>query len=146
VFQFTRFVNGQTLDADDLNELQIALEKHAKVGASFVFDGLGVAIAAGSKAEVGIAFDGTITGWTVVADRVGSIVCTVNRATYANYPTFTAISGTEKPTLASAQKNQDLTLTTWTPTVVAGDTLQLSVDSAATVQRVTVTLQITRSF
>ena len=63
--------------------------------------------------------------------------------TYANFPPVNAdsIAGTEKPTLSSAQKNQDLSLTTWTTSVVAGDILAFEVESATTVQKVTVALR-----
>lgn len=115
------------------------------IGATFVLDGFGIAVAAATKTELRIPFAGTITGWTIVADRSGSIVCTINQATQAAYPTWTAISGTEKPTLSSAQKDQDLTLTTWTTAVAAGDWLQVSVDSASTVQRVVLSIDITRT-
>ena len=63
--------------------------------------------------------------------------------TYANYPPTVAdtIAGTEKPTLSSVQKNQDLTLTTWTTAVAVGDILGFNVDSATTVTRVTVAIR-----
>ena len=112
---------------------------------TFTLDGQGIAIAAATKTELRVPFGGTISGWTIVADRVGSIVLTVNRATYAAYPTWTAISGTEKPTLSSVQKNQDLALTTWTTAISAGDFLQVSVDSASLVQRVTFSIDVTRT-
>lgn len=111
---------------------------------TFVIDGGGVAIAAGQTVDLSdVPFGCTIVGWTITADASGSAVVTISRATYANFPTFTAISGTEKPTLSSAQKNQDLTLTTWTTALSAGDVLRASVDSATTVQRLTVTLRVT---
>jgi hypothetical protein len=72
-------------------------------------------------------------------------VVTISRATYNNFPTFTAISGTEKPTLTAAQKNQDLSLTSWTTALAVGDVLRASIDSASTVKRLTITLRVTRT-
>jgi hypothetical protein len=84
-----------------------------------------------------------IIGWTILADQAGSIVVDVWKDTYANYPPTNAdsIAGTEKPTLSSAQQSQDLSLTTWTTTVAAGDILAFEVESATTVTRVTVALR-----
>jgi hypothetical protein len=85
----------------------------------------------------------TITGWTLLADQPGSIVVDVWRDSYASFPPTAAdtIAGTEKPTLESVQKNQDLGLSTWTTSMAAGDILAFNVDSAATVQRVTLSIR-----
>jgi hypothetical protein len=55
------------------------------------------------------------------------------------------ITGTEKPLLSSATKNQDLTLSTWTTSITAGDTLRFNVDSATTVTRVTLSIKVTKT-
>lgn len=55
------------------------------------------------------------------------------------------IAGSEKPTLSSVQKNQDLTLTTWTTAIAAGDILAFNVDSVATVTRVVLTIRATKT-
>lgn len=113
---------------------------------TFVIDGGGVAIAANQQVDLpDFPFPATITGWTITADVSGSAVVTISKATYANFPTFTDISGTEKPTLSSAQKNQDLTLTTWTTALAQGDTLRANVDSASTVKRLSITLRFVRT-
>lgn len=116
-------------------------------GIPFVIDGGGSAITSGTKYQgVEVPFACTVTGWTITGNVSGSIVCTVSRATYANHNTYTAISGTEKPTLAAATKNQDLTLSTWTTSLAAGDLLQVAVDSLATsVTLATVSLRLTRT-
>jgi len=99
------------------------------------------------KAAVEIPFGCTITGWTIAAPKEsGSIVVDVWKDTYANFPPTVAdtIAGSEKPTLSSAQKNQDLTLTSWTTAITAGDILAFNVDSITTVQRVVVSIRVTR--
>lgn len=110
-------------------------------------DGGGSAITTGVKGYVEVPYACTITGWTLVADQSGSIVIDVWKDTYANAPPTVAdtIAGSEKPTLASVQKNQDLTLSTWTTTVTAGDIIGFNVDSASTVTRVTLTLKVTKN-
>lgn len=113
-----------------------------------VFDGMGSTITANSKVYLEVPFAMTITGWTIIADQTGSCVIDVWKDTYANYPPVVgdSIAGSEKPTLSSAAKNQDLSLTTWTTlSISAGDTLIFNVDSATTVQKVTVVIRGTRS-
>jgi len=109
---------------------------------NFVIDGGGSAITTGVKGHIVLDGDYTVTGWTVIADQSGSIVVDVNRATYTNFPTTASIAGTELPTLSSAQKAEDLTLSSWTTTLSARDVLEFEVDSASTVERVTVALRL----
>ena len=105
--------------------------------------GLGV-LTTGYKGSVPIPFACTITGWVVTANIAGSIVIDVWKDTYANAPPTVAdtIAGTEKPTLSSAQKNQDNSLTTWTTAVAAGDHLGFNIDSVTIIEQVTLQLTI----
>ena len=109
-------------------------------------DGGGSAITTGVKGYVQIPYNGTITGWTILADQSGSIVVDVWKDTFANYPPLVAdsIAGSEKPTLSSVIKNQDLALSTWTTSVTAGDIIAFNVDSASTVTRVNLSINITK--
>jgi hypothetical protein len=138
---------GQVLEYDGTGWVPYTIpDKTVTVGLPLVlYDGGGVLTTGVKLSGIEIPFAATITGWTITSLISGSIVCTVNKATYAAQPTYTAISGTEKPTLSSATKNQDLTLTTWTTAVAAGDLLQISIDSATTVTSVTVNLRMTRT-
>jgi hypothetical protein len=125
-----------------------ASDHHSNVATiTFIIDGGGSAIATGEKGHLEIPFACTITGWTILADQSGSIVVDVWKDTYANFPPTVAdtIAGSEKPTLSSAQKNQDLTLTTWTTSIAAGDILAFNVDSCTTVTRVTISLKVTKA-
>jgi hypothetical protein len=110
-------------------------------------DGGGSAITTGVKGYVQIPYSGTITGWNLFADQTGSIVIDVWKDNYATFPPSVAdtIAGSEKPTLSSVQKNQDLSLSTWTTSVSAGDIIAFNVDSASTVTRVTLSINITKS-
>ena len=109
---------------------------------NFVIDGGGSAITTGKKGVIVIDGDYTVTGWTIIADQSGSIVVDVNRATFTNFPTTSSIAGTELPTLSSAQKAEDLTLSSWTTTLSARDVIEFEVDSVTTVTRVTVALRL----
>ena len=110
-----------------------------------VIDGGGSAITTGIKGTITIPYDCVIENWTVTADISGDIVIDVKKSTYAGYPTTASIAGSEKPTLSGAQKNQDLTLTTWTTTVTSGDVLEFVVDSATTVTKVTLSMKVNKS-
>lgn len=112
-----------------------------------IIDGGGSAITTGVKGDIEVPFGCTITAWEVLADQSGSIVIDVWKDTYANFPPTVAdtITGSEKPTLSSATKNQDTNLTTWTTSVSAGDILRFNVDSATTVTRVTLSITVTRT-
>lgn len=108
---------------------------------NFTIDGGGSVIGTGTIGFLTVESGCVITGWTILSSLSGSIVLDVKRATYANFPTTASIAGTEKPTLTSAQKGQDTSLSTWTTSLAAGDVLEFVVDSATTVTRVTVSLK-----
>jgi hypothetical protein len=115
---------------------------------NFVIDGGGGPIDAGVKGDITLDFACTVVGWSVLADQVGSIVVDIWKAAYAAFPPTVAgtITGSEKPTLTSAAKNQDTNLnggSGWA--ISAGDVLRYNVDSADTARRVTVALKVTRT-
>ncbi len=118
-----------------------------KFGLAFCFDGGGSALAGTEQVDLpAIPFGCMVTGWTLVSDApTGSVVVNVLRSTYANFPTMSSIAGSEKPTLNSEQKAQDLALTTWTTALLAGDVLRASLESAVTIKRLALTLWITRT-
>lgn len=113
-------------------------------------DGGGVVITTGVKGFVYVPYSGTITKATLLstdaAATAGSIVIDVWKDVYANYPpdNSDSITASAPPTLSSANKSQDSTLTGWGAgkTVTAGDVIGFNVDSATTVTRVTLTLEI----
>lgn len=114
---------------------------------TFVIDGGGLAISTGQKGHLEIPFACTITQVTTLADQSGSIVVDIWKDTYANFPPTDAdsITASAPPTLSSAQKAQDSTLTGWTTAISAGDILAFNVDSCATITRVTISLKVTKS-
>lgn len=120
--------------------IQPYLASQTTVSINYVIDGGGATITTGSKGYIEIPYAMTITGWVITADQSGDIVVDVKKSSYAGFPTTSSIAGSELPTLSTAQKNEDLNLTTWTTSVSAGDILEFVVNSAATVQRVTVSL------
>lgn len=112
----------------------------------YVLDGGGSAITTGEKGCLQIPYALTITDATLLADQSGSIVIDVWADSYANYPpdNTDSITASAPPTLSAADKSTDATLTGWTTSVSAGDVLCFNVDSASTVERVTIVLEATR--
>ena len=112
---------------------------------TFVVDGGGSAITTGIKADVYVPYAATITAVTMLADQSGSIVVDIWKDSYANYPPTDAdsITAAAVPTITTATKSQDTTLTGWTTSISAGDTLRFNVDSITTVTRLTLALTVT---
>jgi hypothetical protein len=113
----------------------------------FVIDGGGVVITTGQKGYLEVPFNCTITAARLFADQSGSIVIDIWKDTYANYPPTDpdSITSATPPTISSATKSQDTTLSGWTTSITAGDILGFNVDSVTTITRVTVSLTVQRS-
>jgi len=114
---------------------------------TFIIDGGGSAIATGQKGHLEIPFACTITRVTMMADVSGSIVVDIWKDTYANFPPDNAdsITAAAPPTITTAQKSQDATLTDWTTAIAAGDILAFNVDSCTTITRVTISLKVEKT-
>lgn len=112
---------------------------------SYVIDGVGNIPSTGAYGQLNIPFACTLTGWVLTADASGSAVIDVLRSTYAGFPTTSSIAGTDKPTLSSVQKNENLgPLSSWGSTALsAGDQLQFNLNSVTTCKRLNLTLNIT---
>ena len=110
----------------------------------YVIDGGDADILPGVKGDLKIPFDCTILRATLVARQTGSIVIDIWKGTYGTYPPVVAgsITAAAKPTLASANKYTDATLTGWDVDIAAGDFLGYNVDSASGIKWVNVILDI----
>jgi hypothetical protein len=114
---------------------------------NFLIDGSGSAITTGIKGDIRVPFACTITGAYLLADQTGSIVIDLWKDTYANFPPTVAgtITASAKPTISSATKDDDTTLSGWTTTVSAGDIIRVNVDSCTTIQRCLLVLTFKRT-
>lgn len=124
-----------------------AAHTHAIAGViGFVFDGNGTALVVGSKCRITVPFACTITANRMLADQAGSVVVDIWKDTYANYPATIAdtIVAAAKPTISAAAKSEDTTLTGWTLSVAAGDTLIANIDSCSAITQLLVQLKVTR--
>jgi hypothetical protein len=142
-----------TLDAAVLTTGTVpAARLPPRVGSvGLVIDGGASAITTGVKGFLEVPFAAVITAVTLLsadaAVTAGSIVIDIWKAPYASYPPTVAntITASAKPTLSSATKSRDTTLTGWTTAVAAGDILGFKVDSVATLTRVTLALTLQAS-
>jgi hypothetical protein len=114
--------------------------------ANIVLNGGGSVIPTGIAGDIQFDYAATITGVTMLCDQTGSIVVDVWKDSYANYPPTVAdtITAAAKPTVSAAVKSQDTTLTGWTTSVTAGDSIRFNVDSASSVTRCTLAIKHTR--
>ena len=99
------------------------------------------------KFDFEMPFAGSISEVRLFADQTGSIVLDLWKDTYNNFPPTVAdsICGSAKPTLSSASKYRDTTLSGWTTNFNVGDVVRVNVDSASTLTRVTLALRLDRS-
>lgn len=121
------------------------------VGINFVIDGIGAEISPGIQGYIQVPFDCTINSATLLADQTGSIEVDIFKSTYSAFdPTTHPASGDKitasaPPTITTAKKATDSTLTGWTTTVAAGDVLAVNVNSVTDIQRCTLILKVTRT-
>jgi hypothetical protein len=92
----------------------------------------------GSMGYFTVPSNGNIVGWSIFADVSGDCVVDVRKSDYASFPTTSSIAGSEKPSLSSAQKNQDNTLSTWTTSLTQGDVIEFFLESAITVKKINI--------
>lgn len=112
---------------------------------TYIFDNNGSTLNTGVGGDLYIPYACTITAVTLLADQSGSVVVDIWKDTYANYPPTNAdsIVAAAKPTITTALKSQDTTLTGWTTAIAAGNTLRFNVDSVTSITRLTLTLTVT---
>lgn len=109
-----------------------------------IIDGGGSAITTGIKGDLEIPFACTIQQLTMLADQSGSIVVDIWKDSYANFPPVDAdsITASAPPTISSAAKSQDSTLTGWNTAITAGNILRFNVDSCSAITRVCISIQV----
>lgn len=146
-----RAITAWSLNADKLTSGTVAMARLAAAAKTltitFIIDGGGSAITTGEKGHLRIPFACTISRVTMMADQSGSIVVDIWKDTYANFPPTDAdsITASAPPTISTAQKSEDSTLTGWTKTINADDILAFNVDSCTTITRVTISLKVAKS-
>ena len=131
-----------TIPKGDFASVKARLENNENVAIAFIIDGGGAEIATGEHGHLEIPFKCEIQRVTLLADQSGSIIIDIWKDTYANFPPDNAdsITSSAPPTITTAVKSQDATLTGWTKEIAAGDILSFNVDSVTDIERVTLVL------
>lgn len=98
-------------------------------GVNFSADGGSTNISTGSKGNIFIPFNATITGWSLVTKQTGSVVLDVKKSTFDTYPSFTSLTNNTYIT-SSNQVRVSGSTNTWTSSLSNGDMLQFYVSSS----------------
>lgn len=122
-------------------------------GLEFIVDGQGSVLTAGNYGYYEIPVNMTVTRATLLADESGSIVVDIYKCSYANFDAGAThpvaadkVTAAAPPTISSATKAQDSTLTGWTTSWSAGDIIGIQVTGTpASIKRVTLSLQAVRN-
>jgi hypothetical protein len=114
---------------------------------NIIIDGGGSAITTGIKCDVEIPFACNINQVTMLADASTTSVVDLWVEHYADFPPADAdsITSATPPTLTTATKSQDTTLTNWTTALEAGQILRANVDSNNNAKVLTVSIKVTRT-
>lgn len=112
---------------------------------TFAVDGGGSALNVGTQADVYVPYACTITAVTMLADQTGDVEVDIWKAAFGAFPPTIAdtITASALPTITASDNSQDVTLTGWTTSISAGDTLRFNVDSASAITRLSLTLTVT---
>ena len=114
---------------------------------NYVIDSGSFPMANGVKGNMTIDVTGEIESWTVISDTEGNLEVDIQKCTFEDFPNFTSICGTERPTLgvlnnSVQRKNKDDSLSTWNTTVNAGDVFQFEVIYSINISRFVVSLKL----
>lgn len=128
--------------AESSNESQISLSR-VYDAIEIVLDGSGSVIETGVVGDIELPAAFEVERVTMLADQTGDIVIDIWVDTYANYPPTDAdtITAAAVPTISSAVKSQDTSLSGWTTTLAAGSIIRYNVDSCTTIEQCTISLK-----
>ena len=107
--------------------------------AGVIFDGAGGVITANTVAYAQIPYNGTITGWQIVANALGGCTIAVRKGTFSPFPPTTVIV---TPVLLTSQTASGTGLSI---AVSSGDWLSFTITGVSTVAWVNLTLSITKT-
>jgi len=110
---------------------------------NIIIDGGGEAISAGIKGDLSLPFNFYIDSWKVYAKETGSILLGVWKSSYSDFPPTSSNamhSGATGPNIVAGIKGTATTSGWGAPTGSAQDVLRINVDSASSVQLVSLML------
>ena len=115
---------------------------------NFVVDAGSAPMSQGIKGEMTLDVTGKVQSWTIIADQEGRLQLDILKADYDNFPNFSSICGSERPTLGNISSgteeriNRNTTISTWNTALNAGDILQFEIVYALNIQRCVVSLKL----
>lgn len=136
-------VDNTTIQINGANDLEVIAAASPVRVIGITVDGGGAAITPGLKGYAQCPSSGTISSWTVLADQVGDVEFDVFVDPLASFPPTTSVVAAAPPELVAADSDTDSTLTGWSTAVTAGDVFGFEVISAATLERVTLQIEVT---
>lgn len=126
----------------DQTDLQTELDTKLSTSTfGLSIDGQGGVITTGIKSDWVAPFSGTITGWNLLANTVGTTSIELWKDTYANFPP-TVADGIATTTLSGASKNQATGLSI---SFTSGDIIRFNVSSATAITKAILSLIIIRN-
>lgn len=87
-------------------------------------------------------FSGTIKSWRIIADAAGDLTLDVWKSSSGIPTNADSITASAKPSLSDEQEGDSSALTGWTTSVSAGDRFGFEVESATTIKRATLVLEV----
>jgi hypothetical protein len=119
--------------------------QYAQLGVT-IGNGVNV-LTTGVKGYKRVPFACEIVRASLGSDISGSVVVDIWVDTHANFPPTVAdtITASAKPTLSSATKYEDTTLTGWTKTLAEGSWIGFNIDSATSIKQLEVELRVKRT-
>jgi len=143
--------------SDAESALAVAYENQAALGSvSFRKIGITVDGTVGVKGAIQIDFEGTIVGWSIIADAVGSLTVEVSRRASSEPPAVPQmpdpvthkISASTPITLSTAQSaaRDEAGVSTWARDLEPWDVIQFKVASVTTITRATLYLRVLEQF
>lgn len=132
----------------EIDTTSLRMTENQRMGAIVVTLGNGSTVpSTGVAGYVSVPYACTISSVTMVADQSGSMVVDIWVDSYANAlpDNSDSITASAPPTLSSAVKSTDTTLTGWDTAIAAGDVIGFNIDSATTVTQVTLTLKVIKT-
>ena len=131
-----------------VTEVTQNIEKTGKEAAIvFVIDGGGSEIADGEHGHISVPFNCSIDAVEMLADQAGAIKVDIWMDSIGNFPPTNAdtITGGNELEIAAGVTDFDAALAGWTTTLPKYANLAFNVDSCTTIERVTITLYVSRA-
>ena len=146
----TRALTVQDKDYTIADKAEVDKTKKTTLG--LTVDGGGIELTTGYKGFIRVPYACTITKATLLGDISGDIVIDLWKCSYADYDAGVthpvdgdSITSATPPTITTATKSEDSTLTSWTTSIASGEIIGFNVDSITDITKAVLVLEITKT-